>query len=383
MLKYLIYIGLSITPFLVIGGMDSRQPKDILTLWLAAAIALVFIFKGGNIICKNKWLIAFVAWVIAITPFAPKWLGLDLYGGGNVDALWAYKSIACLVIYFIAFIAISNMPISTRVIETSIMIIAYVGFLMSILGIFQFFRIDPFFKMSTAEATPHVPSHFLAGTMGHPTMLAQFMLMCIPAAIYLKKWWAVIPMLFIVIVAKSDVAYLAAVCAIIFYLSFGSIVKMLIGGLIVATGAIFAYVTGIVSLSGRLEVWILALQDMKNNPFTFFSGFGFGSWPYIFKPLMHSNIPYWVHAHNDYLEVFYGVGVIGLFLLFMMIFNFFKSAWSHIVYRNKILLTILIVPIVCALGNFVFHTGVFSFYSLVIAGIISNQIAKKEQVCTV
>lgn len=379
MLKYLIYIGLAFTPFVVIKGMDSRLPKEYFALVVAAIIAFLAVSKGSLKSVQNKWLIAFVLWCIFITPFTQKWLGLNLYDGGNVDGLWNYKPLLYLVVYFLAFIAISSYSNVSKIIPNVMKVMFYSGFVMSLYVLLQSVGIDPLFKISSVEATVHTPSYKLAGTLGHPTIVASFILMCLPAAIYLQKKYSLFIMVLALILTKSMVSIGAFALSTAFLMSFGDKYRLILFAALFALLALIFHKLIIAESSGRYDVWITALNDIKQNPTTLLTGFGIGAFAFIFQPLMHSKIPYWASLHNEYLQVLWSVGIVGLFLMIRSIYWFFKNSWNiSDNFSVRCLATSFFSICVCALGNFTWQLGTFCIYSIIIVGIISSLIRESQ-----
>jgi hypothetical protein len=379
MIKYLIYIGLAVTPFITIKGMDSRLPKEYFALGVAATIALLAVSNGSLKSLQNKWLVAFVLWCIFITPFAQKWIGLSLYGGGNVDGLWNYKVLLYSTIYLVALVAISSIKNVSRIIPSVMNVMFYSGFVMSLYVILQSIGIDPLFKISTYEATKYIPSNKLAGTLGHPSIVAMFILVCIPAAIFLKKRYSLLLMISSLLLTKSMISIGALALSTMFLFFFDKRHWLIVVFLFfVFLSTIFQGFI-ISEASGRYDVWLTALNDIKQNPITILTGFGIGGFSFIFQPLMHGNMEYWASLHNEYLQVLWGVGIVGLFLLIRSIYWVFKNSFNIANdFSVRCLATSFFAICICAAGNFIWQHGTFCIYSIIIVGILCSLIRESK-----
>jgi hypothetical protein len=377
MIRYLIYIGLAVTPFLTIQGYDSRYPKEVFALGIALLIAL-YGFSRGLKPFQNKWILLFIFWVGISSIFLPKFEGLNLYGGGNVDGLWSFKSMFYLLTYVLMAWVISSVRFSDNVIWIMVKIMAFSGCLMAVYAILQALGIDPLFHVRdlrklTGQGLP--PSANITGTLGQPTILAAFLVMCLPMALCVGKTWIFLTILTAIIISKSSMAFVALIGAYIYFVfpyrskrqTFAFTIFVLFGWLAVNNGW--------VSDSGRFLMWEQVLQDMRANPITLLTGFGFGSFGYIFSALMHPTGIFWLQMHNEYLEVLWGCGAIGLFFIVKAI-DWVLQRSQFVINEDKILYLMmsLVAICLCACGNFVWHLGVFQFYTAVMVGIVFQKI---------
>lgn len=383
MLKYLLYIALAVTPFITIQGMDSRYPKEVFALGVALLIFLYMVSRETLKKFDNKWVLLFIGWSILSAFFAPKWLGLNLYNGGNVDGLWNYKALLQIVIYFLALWAISSANFSHKTLDIMINIIAHSGVIMVFYVFLQAIGIDPLYKVSLLEATTYTPSYKLTGTLGHPTIVSAFILMCIPMAIYLRKYWMVALMVIALLMTKSVVAIVALVGSIIYFVLCKNLFKLTVVNIVIFVIIILGLYYEILGNSGRFAVWTMAFNDMKSNPITFLTGFGIGSFSYIFTPLMHSSYTYWAQLHNEYFEIIWGVGLVGLFFAIKSGIWLFDKIQTLLEDRTiRCLMTSIVAVCFISLGNFVLHLGVFHIYMVIILGVLMQKIRKKgESIC--
>jgi tetratricopeptide (TPR) repeat protein len=81
----------------------------------------------------------------------------------------------------------------------------------------------------------------------------------------------------------------------------------------------------------RMDVWKDTKKMIQDNPLV---GTGLGTFQYLFpKYRVHSasNEFYWDHAHNDYLETWADLGLVGMLLIFWALYRFVKDVlFCHI-----------------------------------------------------
>ena len=99
-----------------------------------------------------------------------------------------------------------------------------------------------------------------------------------------------------------------------------------------------------ISFSGRRYIWDYALSHFTTNPFI---GNGFNSIDSLFKGKV---IPIYeraaAHSHNGFLEVFLQNGFLGLILILIIIFIFFKSIICFSEFEKRLLKTYIIIFII-------------------------------------
>lgn len=116
----------------------------------------------------------------------------------------------------------------------------------------------------------------------------------------------------------------------------------------------------------RFEVWKKAIDIYKEKPIT---GRGLGSFRmefYNLAPEFRSD-GHWAQAHNDYIQVLYEHGLVGLGILLSLMWITFLSFWRKRV--GLIPVTSLFVMAMLAFWGFPFRTsmGVLALVSLVLA----------------
>ena len=127
---------------------------------------------------------------------------------------------------------------------------------------------------------------------------------------------------------------------------------------------------------GRLTLWSDSLEIIKDFP-VFGAGFGtFLSLYPLYKTIGDNNI--YAHAHNDYLELLTGSGVIGFFLASWFVLSVLLHGWRMIGVRRDryaILLGIGSTSGVAALlfhsvTDFNMHNGAVAYYFFFLCGVV-------------
>ena len=110
------------------------------------------------------------------------------------------------------------------------------------------------------------------------------------------------------------------------------------------------------------------------------TGWRMGNFKYTFH-FLHPNGPTmrkFHQAHNDYLELAYNTGIVGIFLFLSCLWVFFRQifikVFNNIITEEERALTAgFIVICVAAGGTFVWQIGTTIFYSCVFFSLLNNR----------
>jgi len=394
-IKWLINFGLITTPFIFLKGMNLRLPKEILALGIVFAIGLLG-FNAGIKQFKNKWLLIFLAFTFVSTYFAPHF-GIKLFDKFDITNFWIWQSQFYLLVYSLMLIVISGIKFTKKEIELILNIMWICGFVMSLYIFIQYLGFDQFFKITTPGRNPninYVTTPLLVGTMGNSTVISPYIAMLIPIALYMRKYFFVGCMGTAVWLCDSKVALLAMIISIscFFILKLRKTGIFLICFLILSSGIIgFQYKDKINYYcqhhnNGRFNVWSNIWKDFTSPPLKdagstqkfCMTGFGSGSYPYIHPIRFKTRF---INAHNDYLEILYNWGIIGLGLFLIALFVMLKDVYRALAnYWNERIIALLMsffCIALCALGTFSWQIGTLIFYTVVIVGFLCNDSIKE------
>lgn len=359
---------------------DTRFPKECAAFLIAILMIMVAVYQGSFKRFRNVWILLFMGFLIVSINKAP--VTAIALGSFDISGFWVWKPFLQLFVYFLLLLVVSSMEWNARTCKAYFMVMAWCGFIMAGYVVLQKFGFDQFFYQKPESVVLLTSNPTLIGTMGQPTLVAPFLAMCIIPAIYLKNWIFSIVMLAALFMINSEVASFAVVVAI---LTFVTAKNPIAFGTVLAICVLIA----VLMLSflrqddhrkhfndnGRLSVWSTIVNDLKEpfsaqDPRRFsLTGFGIGSFEYLFHAKHHSE---WRQAHNEYLELLYCVGFIGLSLFMMGLVHIFKTVYRMIsVSREAIcLLAMTVAACLCAAGTFIWHLAVYQFYGVVIVGLI-------------
>lgn len=132
------------------------------------------------------------------------------------------------------------------------------------------------------------------------------------------------------------------------------------------------------SFSGRRYIWDYAISHFSKKPLF---GNGFNSIDSLFKGKV---IPIYervaAHSHNGFLDVFLQNGIIGLILVLIIIFLFFKRVDMYSEFEKRLLKTYILVFIIFnSMEPYLLHTvSVENFWLIGIFIIIYNEKGKEK-----
>lgn len=364
----IIIAGLAILPFFVWPGMDTREPKYLLAAGICLLLGLLGL-RTGIRPYRNPWALAFLAFAFLGFLLAPS-TGILL--SGVPAPSWVLQASWYALVFFLAHVAVANTVINIPLILRAMM---WVGTAMSIYALLQRFGFEQFFT----------GPNLMCGTMGNPAVLAAFIAMIVPLALYLRARWQTGLMIVVVLLINSQVAYGALAVALLFLWGTHnreSRYFVIALGTLLVVGLVVGYFISPSVRSwdhGRFAVWGQVVTDIR-TPLTpggaahSFTGFGLGAFPYLF----HAQHPsaglgeMFLEAHNDYVEILYNTGIVGLELLLLALGTFVKSCFPLDRLNAHLLASFLCIA-VCAGGLFVWQNGAIVFYSVVVTGILAGR----------
>lgn len=305
------------------------------------------------------------AWALFAGWTATMWVWFDFQGWGVIDVMVIP---ACLMV---------GEAVRDRVKASLVFLgIASLSALQALYGIMQFFRVEPFQKLLPQY------SGWPIGTIGHPTNFGVF---CGLGAVYffyetcrMRNWRNFFPFA----VCLGGIAATGSTMSILaFVAGVGYMVYLFLPRLTLAAGAILAAVCGagayfhpeieFFSFSGRLMIWPKLISAWLDSPII---GNGPGSWLGQLqrwgadKPASGMN---WERGHNDFLQALPEHGAIGLLIVLVGLFLYYRKARSMMpVYGAWA--TLLCVD---AMGNFAMHIPTFGL----VAGWLAASVHQRTE----
>ena len=372
----LISAGLILLPLLPLLGFVGTPTQSIFGMGIAAALCLWGYFTQEQRPLRNKWLLFFCGYLLLSAWQAPfpnlKFLGMQ------PQNFWVWKSMFFAFMFLGMYRTISSAKLTEKNKDLIFDIVIYTTMIMSVYCIGQRLGLMQWFHITARYAKPEYGACIgAAGTLGGPTYVSPYLMLGIPLALYRKKALFAIPMLLGIIATNSQMAMGAAVIMLMVLLLFKykrSIISLfIIGALAMGLGLAIkdSIVDKIVEDSARFTNWKKMAISVKTPyeserayPYT---GRGPGAFYWTYHLSSGTN---YYRAHNEYLEVLYDSGIIGIFLFLMSLFYIFKN--TVLTERNKYLMSAFIGICVCAGGAFVWHLGATMYLSVLIAGLLNN-----------
>lgn len=367
-------------PFVNCQAPDSRVTKEEIALVFALSIGLLAIFHGEIKSFRNKFLLAIPVYLLFNLIMAPH---IPLFINNNeVGDFYFWKPFGEVLCFALMVTAIASMEFSSEVDAQDILkIMVICGAVMAGYVILQKLGLDQFWQPKTDYSSLCVRGQVLGGNLGQPTVLASWLIMMIPLAIYLKKWWMATLMTLACILTQGAMVMIALAVIAMALLIRWKLFLIIPIMTVMIWGGFFAIHSSelqskiILRMDGRYEVWKDTLKDIHNgqasdNKKFSITGIGLGRFGLIF-PSKH-NIPF-QQAHNDLLEFTYNCGLIGLGLLLAGLGFMFMGALMNLTPICFSILLSFIGIFVCSLGSFPFQLGAHQFYSAVLVGLLNNE----------
>ena len=182
--------------------------------------------------------------------------------------------------------------------------------------VLQYLHLDEFLKGLSGHDE-------LVGTIGNSSHLAGYLAIIQP--IYFAKGLinilSLVLLWMIVLIAGSASGVFVGIAVILFWLFFNKKYQWFGLSLVLSMaglGIIALKFSNFLTFSGRIGLWKVAFETFKNKSIT---GFGLGS----FGVMKYNINSIWRHAHNEYFQVAFELGLVGLVLLLWCLWDYFNS----------------------------------------------------------
>lgn len=360
---------------------------------MTLSLISICFYKGYFQKFKNIWIYIFIGSAFVGMVLSPNFnsiLMLAFIQGNEVSLLpnrpisgfWMFKTFSFILLYSMLIIAVASYRFRESQVNNVLRIMVNCAFIMALYIFIQKASLDSFFSIITEKINPDVrylEQPKLGGFIGQSTLVAPFIAMTIPLALYYKKWTVSAVMCLAVILTQSKMGIGALAVALIAYsLMQKSFVIKVLAVVLIMLAVSFSY-SKILSYksidsisSGRVGVWADIVKDFVSKPdgkmHTVF-GWGAGAFNYAFS--IRKDSRFW-QAHNEPLEALYNYGLVGVAMIFM----FFKKMFTAVSKTPMAiaLLCSLLVVLINSLGNFPTQIAPIYLYCLVIIGLLHNRL---------
>ena len=376
-------------------GDGIRAPKETATVISLAVIGMVGFYRF-QIKTINRYFLLFIVWCTATLFFSNYAIKVFLENGvmSLPSNLIAYKSLLYIVLAVLAIGAISSSNIDLKKISKIISIVCLV---MSIYSILQFAGFDEWFRVADPntgwvgnalwdKSDPNKWGHFsrrIVGTLGNPSILGIFLSFCLPFQLLCKNKLGYVSFalsLIIIALTISLTAYFITIVSLLFILFFKNkkVSILILAALILSFFALtktplYNKVKFMVNPTGRIEMYKESFNLLYKKAIT---GYGLGSFEYLVgkNPEVINKLKgeMWREAHNEYFQIWFETGIIGLILFLLGIFktfrDFLKTTQNEMVYITSSFLGFLI----SAMTYFPMRISPLSLYGVVIFGLLTK-----------
>lgn len=399
-------LGIVLIPFVMFPGIEFNVPKEILSFGLALSIGLVALYQGYLKKFENRWVMFFIGFAFIGIIFAPACREImmchmakgrmDLLIQRNVSNLWMYKSLLYFLVYTLMMVAVSSYEFTRKQMEEMVFLMCLCGFLMSLYIFVQYFRLDQFFDIVDYSKNHEInvlPAKALGGFLGQPTIVATYIAMLVPLALYLRKYIWAICMATAVCLTLSKFAIGSMSIGVILYFLFSrrrfyksvGIVLIALGLFLIVCWINKNHIISVDSLvskieaesSGRVTIWKTVLKDFRSEfegSMRTVLGYGAGAFEYMHSIIRDSK---WRTLHNDWGELIFNFGIAGAAIMFMAIKYLYKKSFMI---RNELIIALL----ACLTILFINSSGTFSlqiasniFYAIIIIGLLQNKLTEE------
>lgn len=270
-----------------------------------------FFEKPKRVQPLNKPLGSFICWAGLITAYG--WLKVfSTTQHYPIKIFLPFFNLLCLVLFYKLIVEY----LDSNSIEKILTWLKYSVIILLFYCVLQYFRLDEFFMGNSGHDE-------LVGTIGNSMHLAG--LLAILQPLFFNKSreniLALILLWQLILITGSATGLVAGLAVILFWLFFKKR-KLAIGISIVSVVSLV--ILNLInplffSNSDRFRVWGLVYKSIKDK---FITGFGLGT--YSLSGIGSTNIR-WQHTHNEYLQIVFELGLIGLLLVLWCIWDYFKT----------------------------------------------------------
>ncbi len=272
-----------------------------------------FFEKAKTVKLLNKPLGSFICWAGLVT--SANWINVfSVSKHYPIKIFMPLFNLLCLIWLYklkVEYLDSNSIEKILRWVKYSILLVLFYCVL-------QVLSLDQFFN--SIDITNKLDS--LVGTIGNQSHLAAFLAVVQPLFFSKNRQdiLSLILLWLIIIIAGSASGLICGAVVLIFWLFFKS-KKIAIGtSILVLITFVFIFIKhySYFTDSGRFATWLKVFDIFKKKPIT---GSGLGS----FGVLGIDTGGHWQHLHNEYYQVAFELGIVGLVLVVWCIWNYFKT----------------------------------------------------------
>lgn len=366
----LISFGSLLITILPVLHLGKEQDKLAVAGMMAFAIGLWALFSG-HIKRIEKSLFLFLLYIPFCIWQAPK--PLHYFHDINVSCFYTWETVSYLLAFVLLYLGVNRRTVSPRTVLSTFV---WIGVIVSCHVFLSSAGFTQWLFVNSYTNTAHTPGNNAGSFLQHPMYLGSLLCILAPLAVYLKRWWSLAAIIGATLLTKSHMGIGALIIGLLF--AFGAVNKrrLITLGVLLVIGAVIIYPYARKETSGRISVWTAAMQDIKSDIHGLgpqgITGYGPGAFSFIHHEQHKSP---WFRAHNEYLELMYDTGPVGLFLFLVFIYGLFSRA-IFTTRENRYILAALFAACANAFGTVIWHLGPTMFITVVLAGLLDKECGK-------
>lgn len=362
-------------------GSTARYAVDIVALVISGYVLTTSGFKK----LSNKWVVILLL-IITASHFHSPNIHFESTFFPKDMAIYNYKPMFEVLVFFLMFLGVSSIDISKYSFQKIFKSLCWIAVIYSVYILLQRMGIDQFYKVTSEQAVSQMSRNPEAGGfISQPVFAAAFLSLCVPFIIKDGSYWMLALAGGAILSTGNRSACIASViCGLMSYQYFIRIGKIILISyvsflaLALIVHCVFPLFNMHFSDTGRLEVWKNLFYDFVHPAFPgitthyILTGHGIGSFCVLFPFYHHSGF---YQAHNEFFEIFYGMGLAGVIVTVLIVKDMMKFA------LNPVLLGILAMSI-CAMTNPVWHVPQLAFISVFLLGLLYNTTTQENSYVT-
>lgn len=261
---------------------------------------------------RNEALGAFLLWTGLVTSYW--WIkAFSLTNHYPVKTFMPFFNLLCLVLFYKLIVEY----LDGESIEKILKWLKYSVIALLVYCVLQYLHLDEFFNSIAGKQDE------LVGTMGNTMHLAGLLALLQPLFFSKNREdiLALCLLWLIILLTGSATGLVGGLAVILFWLFFRNRIMFIIFFVLSLSSCIALYVmkSNFFCNSSRFEIWQNAYELAKNHCIT---GLGLGSWG---ASNINRGSTHWQHLHNDYFQIIFELGIIGLILVIWCIKDCFKN----------------------------------------------------------
>lgn len=354
-------------------GSLSRLVVDFMALAIAVLAVTTYGFKK----LEQVWFGIFLV-VLVVSHFHSPNLTFDSQFIPQDMAIYNYKPMFEILVFFLMFLGISSVEFTKEAIQRILQSFCWIGCAYSAYIILQRLGLDQLYNVTSAHPLSQLSRNpECGGFISQPVFAATLLAICAPFAIKLRMY-PVLIVIFLGILATGNKSALiaAAICCVMVNkrdFKYGAMALFAYLAMIFGSTLLICMYPNFnfhMFYNERLLVWKNMFYDFVNPSFPginshyALTGHGIGSFSVLF-PFYHNSSFY--QAHNEFFELIWATGLLGLTTAVFMIKDFIKT-----ITNNPICLGVLAISI-CAMTNSVWHVPQLAFVTVFLLGLTYNK----------